>query len=60
MLRRNNMKQHFKKKTGWVNVYKDYDDTPIIGEVYDIREESIFITNKPLTYLDTIKIEWEE
>ena len=54
------MKQHAKKETGWVNVYKDYDDTPIVGEVYDIREESISIANKPLTYLDTIKIEWEE
>lgn len=56
----NNMKQHFKKKTGWVNVYKDYDDTHIIGDVHDTREEAISITNKSLTYLDTIKIEWEE
>lgn len=54
------MKQHSKKKTGWVNVYKNYDDTPIVGEVYDIREEFISIANKPLTYLDTIKIEWEK
>ena len=54
------MKQQAKKETGWVNVHKDYDDTPIIGEVYDIREEAIFITNKSLTYVDTIKIEWEE
>lgn len=55
-----NMKQHCKKKTGWVNVYKDYDDTPIIGEVHDTREEAISIPNKSLTYLDTIKIEWNE
>lgn len=55
-----NMKQHCKKKAGWVNVYKYYDDTPIIGEVHDTREEAISITNKSLTYLDTIKIEWNE
>lgn len=54
------MKSNSKKKTGWVNVYKDYDDTPIIGEVHDTREEAISITNKSLTYLDTIKIEWNE
>lgn len=33
------MEQHFKKRTGWVNVYKDYDDTPIIGDVHNTREE---------------------
>lgn len=54
------MEQHFKKKIGCVNVYKDYDDTPIIGEVHNTREEAISITNKSLTYLDTIKIKWEE
>lgn len=56
----NDMEQHFKKRTGWVNVYKDYDDTPIIGDVHNTKEEAISITNKSLTYLDTIKIEWEE
>lgn len=54
------MKQHCKKKAGWVNVYKYYGDPPIIGEVHDNREEAISITNKSLTYLDTIKIEWNE
>lgn len=33
------MKSNSKKKTGWVNVYKDYDDTPIIGEVHDIYHQ---------------------
>ena len=54
------MKQHFKKRTGYVNVYKDYDDSIILGDVHDTRKEAISITNKSLTYLDTIKIEWEE
>lgn len=58
--RRNNMKSNSKKKTGWVNVYKDYDDTIILGDVHDNREEAISITNKSLTYLDTIKIIWNE
>lgn len=52
------MKQHSKKKTGWVNIYKDYDNIPIIGDVHDTKEEAMSITNKSLTYLDTIKIEW--
>lgn len=56
----NNMKQHSKKRTGWVNVYKDYDDTIIIGDVHDTKESSMSIINTSLTYLDTIKIEWEE
>ena len=56
----NRREQHAQKKTGWVNVYKDYDDSIILGDVHDTREEAISITNKSLTYLDTIKIEWEE
>lgn len=54
------MKQHSKKETGWVNVYKDDDDTLVLGAVHDTKEEAISITNKSLTYLDTIKIEWNE
>ena len=54
------MKSNFKKKTGWVNVYKDYDDTIILGDVHDTIEEAISITNKSFTYLDTIKIIWNE
>lgn len=56
----NRREQHTQKKTGWVNVYEDYDDSIILGDVHDTREEAISITNKSLTYLDTIKIEWEE
>ena len=55
-----NMKQHSKKKTGWANVYKYYGDTPIIGRVHDTKEEAMSITNKSLTYVDTIKIKWNE
>lgn len=55
-----NMKQHSKKKTGWANVYKYYGDTPIIGEVHDTKEKAMSIINQTLTYVDTIKIEWEE
>lgn len=56
----NRREQHVQKKTGWVNVYKDYDDFIILGDVHDTREEAMSTTNKSLTYLDTIKIEWEE
>ena len=55
-----NMKQHSKKKTGWANVYKYYGDTPIIGEVHDTKEKAISIINQTLTYVDTIKIKWNE
>lgn len=54
------MQLHPQKKTGWVNVYKDYDDTTIIGAVHDTEEEAMSINNDSLTYVDTIKIEWEE
>lgn len=56
----NRREQHVQKKTGWVNVYKDYDDTIIIGEVHDTRKEARSIINRSLTYVDTIKITWEE
>lgn len=49
-----------KKRTGWVNVYKDYDDTIILGDVHNTKEKSMSIINTSLTYLDTIKIEWNE
>mgnify|MGYP006890208412 CR=1 FL=1 len=55
-----NMKQHCKKKAGWINVYKYYDDTPILGEVHDTKEKAMSLTNQLLTCVDTIKIEWEE
>lgn len=55
-----NTKQHSKKKTGWVNVYKYQGDTPLIGKVHDTEEEVMSIINQTLTYVDTIKIEWEE
>lgn len=54
------IKLHSKKKTGWVNVYKDYDDTLIIGDVHDTEEEARTIINRSFTYVDTTKIEWKE
>ena len=54
------MKQHAKKETGWVNVYKDDDGTLVLGAVHDTKEEAMSITNKSLTYVDTIKIKWNE
>lgn len=42
------IKLHSKKKTGWVNVYKDYDDILSIGDVHD-TEEARSIINHLLT-----------
>lgn len=53
------MKQHSKRETGWVNVYRDDDGTLILGAVHDTKEEAMRI-NQSLIYVDTIKIEWEE
>lgn len=54
------MQLHPQKKTGWVNVYKDYDDILIIGDVHDTEEEARSIINRSFTYVDTTKIEWKE
>lgn len=40
------MKQHSKRKTGWVNVYKYYDNTTIIDVVHDTKEEAMSNTNE--------------
>lgn len=48
------------KKTGWVNIYRDYDNTLIIGDVHNTKEEARSIKNQSFTYVDTIKIEWRE
>lgn len=54
------MKQHSKKETGWVNVYKDDDGTLVLGAVHDTKEKAMFRANSSLIYVDTIKIEWKE
>lgn len=54
------MKQHAKKETGWVNVYKDDDGTLVLGAVHDTKEKAMSIINQTLTYVDTIKIKWNE
>ena len=40
------------KKEGWVNVYKE--------RIYSTKEEAIEATYDGVTYVDTIKISWEE
>ena len=40
------------KKEGWANVYKD--------SVYDTKEEALAGKSECRTYIDTIKISWEE
>ena len=40
------------KKEGWVNVYKE--------RVYDTKEEAVKAKYDGVTYVDTIKISWEE
>ena len=40
------------KKEGWINVYKE--------RIYSTKEEAIEATYDGVTYIDTIKISWEE
>lgn len=54
------MKQHSKKKTYWVNVYKYDDNTPIVGGVHNTKEEAMSTINWSLIYVDTVRINWEE
>lgn len=48
------------KKTGWVNVYKDYDATLILGAIHNTKEDAVEHKSTVNTCIDTIKIEWEE
>ena len=41
-----------KKKEGWVNVYKE--------RIYSTKEEAIEATYDGVTYIDTVKVCWEE
>ena len=40
------------KKEGWINVYKE--------RIYSTKEEAIEATYDGVTYIDTVKISWEE
>lgn len=35
------MKQHAKKETGWVSVYKDDDSTLVLGTVHGTKEKAV-------------------
>lgn len=48
------------KKAGWVNVYKDYDGTLILGSIHNTEEDALEHKSTVNTCIDTIKIEWRE
>lgn len=48
------------KKIGWVNVYKDYDGTLILGEIHNTKKDAVEHKSAVNTCIDTIKIEMEE
>lgn len=48
------------KKAGWVNVYKDYDGTLILGLIHNTEEDALEHKSTVNTCIDTIKIEWRE
>lgn len=48
------------KKIGWVNVYKDYDGTLILGAIHNTKKDAVEHKSAVNTCIDTIKIEWEE
>ena len=47
-----------KKKEGWVNIYKDFEDT--VCCVYPPEKEALEDGETEKDYITTIKIEWEE
>lgn len=49
-----------KKKEGWINLYKDTEGDPTLGDLYETKEEAFENRSTGLTYLGTSKIEWEE
>lgn len=46
------------KKEGWVNIYKDFEDT--VCCVYSTEKEALEEKETEEDYITTIKIEWEE
>lgn len=50
------------KKEGWVNVYKNKNDTRTLGCLFSNKEEAKKhkLNERTSNYIKTIKIEWEE
>lgn len=46
------------KKEGWINIYKDFEDT--VCCVYPTEKEALEDGETEKDYITTIKIEWEE
>lgn len=49
-----------KKKAYWINIYKDLYGSPCTGTFYETEEEALVNKSAALTYLSTVKVEWEE
>lgn len=49
-----------KKKEYWINIYKDFYGSPCTGTFYETEEEALTNKSAALTYLSTVKVEWEE
>ncbi len=49
-----------KKKEYWINIYEDSYGSPCTGTFYETEEEALVNKSTALTYLKTIKVEWEE
>lgn len=49
------------KKEGWINLYKATTER-YIGCVYNTKKEAIskIVHDENITYIDTVKVEWEE
>ena len=48
------------KREGWVNLYKNVDNSTYLGNIYDSKAEAKKEIDKNNDYVTTIKIEWEE
>lgn len=48
------------KKEGWINIYTSYDGIETGISVYETKEIAKKGIDNSVSYLDTIKIEWEE
>ena len=48
------------KKEGWINIYKDGDRAMIQScNIYQSKEDAVDM-HSPISYITTVKIEWEE
>ena len=48
------------KKEGWINIYTSYDGIETGISVYETKEIAKKGVDNSVSYLGTIKIEWEE